>query len=310
MNGFKAVANHIPQLRAFSNFLRIAHHSNQPAVAAFIGRFYPGHFYSPIPSLEEVVDRQQELFHSETKHCPGIDLQEPQQLELLNQMAQYYDELPFQDLPNAATRYHYRNDFFSYGDAIVLYSLLRHLQPKQVIEVGSGFSSAVMLDTNARFLNSSIHFTFIEPYPDRLYSLLTPSDRSHCQIIADPVQSVDLAVFESLEAGDILFVDSSHVMKIGSDLTQIMFEVLPRLKSGVIIHFHDIYWKFEYPKEWIFEGRAWNEAYVLRTFLQYNPAFRLLYFNGFMGQFHAEKLQQTMPLFLENSGGSLWIQKV
>jgi hypothetical protein len=104
-------------------------------------------------------------------------------------------------------------------------------------------------------------------------------------------------------------VDSSHVVKIGSDVAHIIFEILPRLKPGVIVHFHDVFYSFEYPKEWVKEGRAWNEDYFLRAFLQYNSVFQILYFNSFMGQFYQNELERKMPLCLRNTGGSLWMKK-
>jgi hypothetical protein len=166
-----------------------------------------------------------------------------------------------------------------------------------------------MLDTNDAFLGSATNFAFIEPYPERLYSLLNEKDKRQHQVIEKPVQEVELELFQTLDAGDILFVDSSHVVKIGSDVAHIIFEILPRLKPGVIVHFHDVFYSFEYPKEWVKEGRAWNEDYFLRAFLQYNSVFQILYFNSFMGQFYQNELERKMPLCLRNTGGSLWMKK-
>jgi hypothetical protein len=133
------------------------------------------------------------------------------------------------------------------------------------MEVGSGFSSAVMLDTNDLFFSGKIAFTFVEPYPERLLSLMTGEDRSHQEMLVRPVQEVALERFASLRANDILFIDSSHVAKIGSDVVHLLTNVLPMLNRGVIVHFPDIFWPFEYPEEWILEGRAWNENYVLKA---------------------------------------------
>ena len=144
--------------------------------------------------------------------------------------------------------------------AIILYALLRRLRPKRIIEVGSGFSSALMLDSNDRFLDGSICSTFIEPYPERLRSLLTEHDKGRIELLQTAVQSVPRDVFAPPVTNDILFIDSSHVTKIGSDVNYLLFEILPRLKPGVVVHVHDVMWPFEYPKEWLMEGRAWNEA--------------------------------------------------
>jgi hypothetical protein len=187
--------------------------------------------------------------------------------------------------------------------------MTRYLLPRRIIEIGSGFSSCVILDTNELFFGSSIKTTFIDPYPRRLMSLIKENDRSRIEIIPHRLQDVRLSIFEELQANDILFIDSTHVSKIDSDVNRIFFEILPLLSSGVYIHFHDIFFPFEYPKEWIYEGRAWNEAYVLRAFLQYNTQFRVVLMNTFMEYFHETFFREKMPLCLKNPGGSIWIRK-
>ena len=122
------------------------------------------------------------------------------------------------------------------------------------------------------FFDNEIQCTFIEPHPKLLKSLLKQGDLERIEIVPRPLQDVDLELFESLRANDILFIDSTHVAKIGSDVNRIFFEILPALATGVYVHFHDIFYPFEYPREWIYEGRAWNEAYMLRAFLMYNAA--------------------------------------
>jgi len=107
-----------------------------------------------------------------------------------------------------------------------------------------------------------------------------------------------------------LFVDSSHVSKIGSDVNRIVFDILPILKPGVLVHFHDVLWPFEYPLQWIMEGKAWNEAYLLRAFLQYNSHFEIVLLNSFVGNVFKEFMEANMPTFLKEPGGSLWLRKV
>ena len=166
-----------------------------------------------------------------------------------------------------------------------------------------------MLDTLAHH-HMSATLTFIEPYPDRLYSLLSASDRSVSTIHVQQVQEVALSVFDQLEAQDILFIDSSHVAKVGSDVTFLLLRILPRLKRGVIVHFHDIFYPFSYPASWIREGRAWNESLMLRAFLVGNPQFQLVAFNSYAGNFFPEVFRERFPVFLDNTGGSIWIRKV
>ena len=269
----------------------------------------PGHFYSPIPSLEQVRAHEATIWPSPPRQLAGIDLRERQQLELLEELAKYYAEQPWSDQPGSGLRYGFDNPNFSYGESLLLYALLRQLKPARVIEIGSGHSSAATLDTNERFLDGAAKLTFIEPFPELLESLLTPADRLSVEIIASGVQDVPASVFESLSAGDVLFIDSTHVAKVGSDVNYIMFDVLPRLATGVYVHVHDIYYPFEYPKQWIYEGRAWNEAYLLRAFLQYNDAYEIVLFGSFLGTFHRETLETLMPLAARNPGSSLWMKK-
>ena len=130
---------------------------------------------------------------------------------------------------------------------------------------------------------------------------------------------------KTLEENDILFIDTSHVSKFESDVNYIFFQVLPRLKKGVIIHFHDIFYPFDYPIEWLEQGRAWNESYMLRSFLMYNPQFRILLFPSLLEQQYSEYMLKNFPMcmkthatieiegikrYLSILGQSIYIQKV
>lgn len=268
----------------------------------------PGHFYSPLPSLKEFRAGRQGTLGQGTE-LRAVDLRPSGQLELLTRFAEHYGELPFADEPVRGLRYHFSNQYFRHADAIILYSVLRHFRPARVVEVGSGFSSALMLDTDDGFLDQSIRFTFVEPFPGRLRRLMSEGDEARCRIVAKPVQEVSPEIFTDLDRNDVLFVDSSHVAKVGSDVCHLIFRVLPALRPGVIVHFHDVFWPFEYPREWVLEGRAWNEAYLLRAFLQYNRTFEILYFNSYMGSCQAEEVGAKLPLCLKDTGGSLWLRK-
>ncbi len=217
--------------------------------------------------------------------------------------------MPFQSEKREGLRYYFENPAYSYSDAILSHCMIRFLKPKRIIEIGSGFSSCMTLDTNELFFGGSIATTFIEPYPELLMSLVKGVDKSTIRTIPSRLQDVDLGEFEALQANDILFIDSTHVSKINSDVNRIFFDILPRLSSGVHVHFHDIFFPFEYPKDWIYEGRAWNEAYLLRAFLLFNSAFRVVLMNTFMAHFHEPFFQEKMPLCLKNTGGSIWIRK-
>jgi len=270
--------------------------------------FPPGHFYSPIPSLREVESRADRLYATPST-LPGIDLRASAQLELIAEFKKFAGEFKFPSLPEPGWRYHFENGYFSYGDAALLYSFLRHLMPAHVVEVGSGFSSALMLDVRDRFLDRRPRFTFIEPYTDRLDRLLTAQDQTNTEIIRSAVQDVDPGVFSRLNQGDILFIDSSHVSKVGSDVNFLIFEVLPSLNPGVVVHVHDVFYPFEYPQAWIAQGRAWNEDYLIRAFLMHNQRYRILAFNSYLAAFHGETVGKALPFWEKNPGGSLWIQR-
>jgi predicted O-methyltransferase YrrM len=189
--------------------------------------------------------------------------------------------------------------------------MIFHFRPKRVIEIGSGFSSACILDSVQHANLRDFHLTCIEPNVSRLRSLLRPEDSERLTLIEAPVQDVPCAIVDALEPNDILFIDSTHVMKTGSDVHYEFFHLLPRLKPGVILHFHDIQYPFEYPDGWIFDSNySWNEAYVLRAFLMFNKEFSIIFWNAlYAGKFTTE-ITNEFPTFLNNPGGSIWIERV
>ena len=281
----------------------------QPPAAGAETLFPAGHFYSPIADTAE-VRRRQARFFDRTRDPVGIDLNGAGQISMLHRLARHYGRLPFAPEKRDGIRYRYENPAFSYGDAIVLACLLLELRPKRVIEVGSGFSSCVTLDVNELFLDNTLDVTFVEPYPDLLLSLMKAGDAGRCSVIHSPVQDIDLSIVDALEDGDILFIDSTHVSKCGSDVNFELFEILPRLRKGVYIHFHDVFFPFEYPEEWVLgENRSWNELYILRAFLTNNPAYDIVYFNHYMYLRHRELVEQALPLAARNCGGGLWLRK-
>jgi hypothetical protein len=123
-----------------------------------------------------------------------------------------------------------------------------------------------------------------------------------------PVQDVGLERFRALQANDLLFIDSSHVGKVGSDVVHLLTRVLPLLQPGVLIHIHDLFWPFEYPEDWLMAGRAWNEAYVVQAFLQFNAAFEIVWFTSYLEHCHTETLHRQLPLTARDQGGSLYLR--
>jgi hypothetical protein len=268
-----------------------------------------GHFYSPIPNIDEVKKRQSKIWGVKKAEVADIELNESKQTKLARDFKKYYAEQPFGDENTKDRRYYFLNDFYSYSDALVLYSTIRHFKPARIIEIGSGFSSAVCLDTNEIFFKNKIKCTFIDPYPQVVNKLIKKGDKQTSTFIKSDLQDLDPKIFTKLGVNDILLIDSTHVAKTGSDVNYIFFEIFPRLKPGVLIHIHDIFYPFEYPKEWVFGGHGWNEAYMLRAFLQNNPNYEIVFYTNFMKKFHKPLMQETLPLFNKDNGGSIWLRK-
>lgn len=278
----------------------------------------PGHYYSPIPNLDEIRASEDRIFVDDITGVSGIDLNLDEQLALLPVLSQYVTEADFPMERTEGFRFYHRNLSINKPDSLTLHAMLRYLKPKHVIEVGSGFSSAMMLDTNERYLNGKTEFTFIEPYPADILKPVV-DDVDSLRLIPKKLQQVPLSEFELLESGDILYIDSTHVSKIGSDVNYNIFQILPSLKKGVFIHFHDILWPFEYPRVWIYEnGYHWSEAYLLRAFLQYNTAFKIRFWAPCLNKRYPDLMKKYYPIPAETMegecpvalAGSIWLEKV
>ncbi len=273
-----------------------------------LGAFPAGHYYSPIPSRAQVA--------TGTAHEPindtlaGIKFNQAGQLSLLEELAGYYPDLPFKHSREDTVKGFYLDQaWFGYTDAIMLYGMIRKYRFNRIIEVGSGFSSAAMLESYDSMNESNFNLLCIEPYPDRLLSLIDVKKTPQIELLEKTVQACDLSLFAELEAGDLLFIDSSHVVKYQSDLYHLIFHILPVLKPGVMVHFHDVFYPFEYPNEWLLEGRYWNECYFLRAFLTDNPQWEIVLFNNYVNTFNGNEIKQMMPLCRQNMGGSLYLRK-
>jgi predicted O-methyltransferase YrrM len=268
-----------------------------------------GHFYSPFPDLDELTKRAPAIWDID-KEMVGVDFRVDEQLAMFETMVGLIDDdLPFPADKGDEYRYYFDNPAYSWSDGMVLHAMLRHIKPRRIVEVGSGYSSAMTLDTTERWLDGATDLVFVEPYTELLRSLLRPGDEHRVTIHEQAVQDVDLGVFTALEAGDVLFIDSTHVAKAGSDVNHLYFEVLPRVAEGVWIHIHDIFDPFEYAEAWVREGRAWHEAYLLRALLTLNDTFEIRWFQDYMWHHHHQLLESRLPLMAKNSGGNIWLQR-
>jgi hypothetical protein len=259
--------------------------------------------------MAEVRDRDEHLF-TVPSSLPGINLRAAEQLGLVPEVEALCKELPFADEPAHGLRYGLANPWFAHGDGVALYAMLRRLRPRRYVEVGSGWSSALTLDVNELFLDRSMHCTFVEPNPERLRSLLRHGDADSVRLVDRPLYAAPADVFDELAAGDVLFIDSSHVSRIGSDVNQLFLDVIPSLPAGVHVHVHDIFYPFEYPRRWIYRGRAWSESYLLRALLTDNPRIEITWFNSYLGQLHRPALAAALPAWDVDPGSSIWMETV
>ena len=243
---------------------RVAHHllfraQSRPNLTDRWGyHIRPIHFYEPLPDFRSITLEQ----ITRRREFPGIDFSWDDQLALLNDLTNYRDEL-------STLAFNFDNSFFNSFDAAVYYSLIRHLKPQRIIEIGGGYST--QLAGKALTANGDGKLICIEPFPERLNGV-GPS----VELIQKRVEEIDVDFFSCLEANDILFIDSSHTVKFGSDVCYEFLELLPRLAPGVWVHVHDIFFPHDYPAEWLIERRlALNEQYLLEAFLSFNQEFRV-----------------------------------
>lgn len=266
-----------------------------------------GHFYSTIPNLKNIQYAVKDP--GPLKTIGGVDMQAESQLALLNQLAPYYRQLPISDFAARKRLYYYPNGSYPIGDASVLMCLIAHLEAKQLIEIGCGNSSCAVREANEIFLDGNLDITSVEPYPKLFLSLIPKKKRSKTNLITTTIQGLDISIFDKLNSGDILFIDTTHVSKVVSDVNRIFFEILPRLKSGVCVHIHDVFYPFEYPEKWFDKGRFWTEQYLLQAFLQYNSAFEILIWPQYLIHNHFAELEATMPLVATGGGCSMWLRR-
>ena len=240
----------------------------------------------------------------------GIDQNIDEQLDLLREISSlgYINE--YYCLPADATAPHRysRNGGFGGEDGAILYCLIRKLRPGRVIEIGAGQStllSALALEANGR---PDARLTAIDPYPE---PYLTETE-SKFELITKKVEDVPISVFEELNANDILFIDSSHAVRIGGDVLFEILEILPRLKRGVVIHFYDIFLPRHYPREWVLNRHAfWTEQYLVQAFLTFNKSFKIIWSYGITLAARPDALSAAFPnppRFA--NGGSMWLRRV
>lgn len=252
----------------------------------------PNHFYWPVPDVEQLEQREWPIYAAP----PGCDFRLCEQVDLARHFAAHYiPELSWNAQPTEDS-YHYHNGYFESCDAEIAYCMVRHRKPRRIIEIGSGYSTRVMaaaLRANLERDGIAGDLITVDPCPERL-----PKSglKDLVTVVAEPVQRLDIGLFDLLGAGDIVFIDSSHVVAVGSDVVREYLQILPRLKPGVLVHLHDIFLPSDYPRRAVLNNLSfWSEQYLLQAFLAFNPEFEVLWSASAMQISHARTLDQCFP---------------
>uniref|UniRef100_A0A7S3L9S6 Class I SAM-dependent methyltransferase n=1 Tax=Amphora coffeiformis TaxID=265554 RepID=A0A7S3L9S6_9STRA len=284
----------------------------------------PVHYYSPIVSdadLEEhYVARKATKFD-----LIGLDMNDSFQHKILTEMTvTYRDELlafpkslPEGVDPSKSLTYTYGQGMFNINDASLYHTIIRHFHPQRIIEVGSGNSLKISMAAGKLNDNGSdsgrpqTDITVIEPFPDQSHnSHLLKADGIN-RLVVKKIQDVPLEEFDVLEANDILFLDSSHVVATGTDTVHEFLNILPRLAKGVIVHVHDIFLPHDLPRHWVMgEHRGWSEQYLLAAFLMYNSDFEVVASSSYMVHKFQEEIKAAMPERFHQGGGSFWFRRI
>lgn len=253
----------------------------------------PTHFYFPVPSLSSFENKN----WGACRPCAGVDFAlEDQIMRLHDELLPFVSECNFPEMANgSAHTFHFNNGFFERVDAEVAYSFVRRYKPKRIIEIGSGNSTLVLgkaLQRNERDGHPG-ELISIEPNPAPFLKTGVPG---LTQLIEKQVQQVPMELFGTLRANDILFIDSSHVVSMDSDVIHECLRILPELAPGVLVHFHDVFTPLDYPKQFVMKNLCfWGEQYLLEAFLAFNSAFKVMWASSAMQQFHPEVLLNAFP---------------
>ena len=247
------------------------------------------HFYEPLFSRSELRHNLRDK-----RILPGVEMRVDAQRALLRRF-NYQSELetiPFE--PTEGKLFHYRNSAFKSGDAEAWYSVIRHFRPKQIIEIGSGWSTRmarVAIQGNQKADSSYVcEHVCIEPFPSAALTALP------VRLVQDKIENVGVSLFEGLSENDILFIDSSHMIRPQGDVLFEYLELLPRLKRGVIVHIHDIFSPRDYPDEWIMRDmRFWNEQYLVEALLSHTTKYEVLLALNFLANDFPDDLGRAFP---------------
>ena len=271
----------------------------------------PVYFEEPIPDTRKLKD---DLWQKQSELI-GIDMNETKQLELLSYFISKFKR-EYETFPRNKTsipyQYYVNNGGFESVDGEVLYCMIWHFKPKRIIEIGSGNStyvSAQAILKNKEENGGGCELIAIDPYPNKVLEKGFPG---FSKLIKKEVQKVNLSLFNQLKENDILFIDSSHVLKIGGDVQYEYLEILPQINKGVVVHIHDIFLPAEYPKKWVLKNyRFLTEQYLLQAFLTFNNTFEILWAGSYMHLKHSNLLEKAFNSYNPKIvwPGSFWMRK-
>ncbi|MET0168683.1 MAG: class I SAM-dependent methyltransferase [Vicinamibacterales bacterium] len=266
-------------------------------------------FYSPVVDRDEAIQDRHRIWKTAHSAPPGVDMRQDAQVALLHSIRAVAAEFDYPRTVEERTHaydFYQDNGFFEGLDARMWFCLARHFRPKTIVEVGGGFSSLLAADVNRRYLDGRVAFLCIDPCPSDVLLAGVPG---LAKLLPFRVQDVPLRLFESLRENDVLFIDSSHVSKTGSDVNFLCLEVLPRLAPGVLVHFHDIFLPGEYPKDWVLErGYSWNEQYLVHALLIDSIGFEVVFASYFASQRYPHQIRAIFGK--PCSGGGLWLRRI
>jgi len=275
----------------------------------------PVHYFEPIPDTRALPET---LWGDPERFARGVDFRLADQLRRLREFrasfGAEYNAFPRQPPAEGFEYYSDQRSFYAV-DAEVLYCMIRRYRPRRVLEIGSGISSRVAasaLATNRReHAGEPGRLICVEPYPDE--HLLRGQAEGRLELRATPVQEEPLETFEELRAGDILFIDSTHVARIGGDVEFLFLMVMPRLRPGVLVHVHDVFLPAEFRRDWVLEGKLfWNEQYLLHAFLQCNREWEVLWAASCLHRRHPDALREAFPVYdpAAHWPTSFWMRRV
>lgn len=268
----------------------------------------PNNFYSNIPSIQEIENSYEytDIEKSVPPYGECNIFSEPETTrQLLEELVVYSSEFVPQndDDEDAPEGFFWNNTQFSYSDAMSYYAFIRHFKPKKIVEIGSGFSTLIAIDAIQK--NGSGDITCIEPFPR---PFIEKSDKIDLlKVSAQNITSKWLN--ENLNDGDVLFIDSTHTVKTGSDCLHIYLRLLPEIKHDIYVHVHDVFLPFGMPIDWLLDHHIyWTEQYLLLAFLLDNHKASFLFGSSYHEWANEDLLKSFMHGRASPGGGSFWFK--